>query len=215
MLLRQDVTYDEVAAEIQRTAAPAGVWGYGKYWETKEPDGRTRRGWSGTKGLWMTPAWCEEINVMMENTNFEHRRHVDMWLVDLLKKQKARGFLLLLVLAGYGHRVSMSESELGEQKFGGCFLPQKRNARPMRHDDRENYIYRYAPPGIRDWVEACRCELGRPPKRLDVVKATLMLEMPDAKAYIDFGLYKKQDPADVLGQEAAGYEFKIEVPLPS
>ena len=30
VLLRQDVTYDEVAAEIQRTAAPAGVWGYGK-----------------------------------------------------------------------------------------------------------------------------------------------------------------------------------------
>ena len=31
VLLREDVTYDEVAAEIQRTAAPAGVWGYGKY----------------------------------------------------------------------------------------------------------------------------------------------------------------------------------------
>ena len=152
---------------------------------------------------------------MLENTNFEHYRHVDMWLVDLLKKQKARGFLLLPVLAGYGHRVSMSESELGEQKFGGCFLPQKPNARPMRQDDKENYIYRYAPPGIRDWVEACRCELGRPPKRKDVVKAILMLEIPDAKAYIDFGLYKKQDPADVLGQEAAGYELKIEVPLPS
>ena len=31
VLLRQDVTYWEVAREIRQTNAPAGVWGYGKY----------------------------------------------------------------------------------------------------------------------------------------------------------------------------------------
>ena len=50
VLLRQDVTYDDVAAEIQRTEAPAGVWGYGKWWEKKNTptaeqglDGRVRK----------------------------------------------------------------------------------------------------------------------------------------------------------------------------
>ena len=31
VLLRQDVTYRDVAREIQQTNAPAGVWGYGNY----------------------------------------------------------------------------------------------------------------------------------------------------------------------------------------
>ena len=44
--------------------APAGVWGYYKYWEKADSQGNTRRGWSGTKGLWMTPAWCEVIGVI-------------------------------------------------------------------------------------------------------------------------------------------------------
>ena len=115
VLLRQDVTYRDVASEIQQTNAPAGVWGYGNYWEKPNPQGTSRRGWSGTKGLWMTPAWCKEIGVMLENTNFEHYQHVDMWLVDLLKQQKARGFVLYSVLAGYGHRVSMFTAEHGVQ----------------------------------------------------------------------------------------------------
>ena len=100
VLLRQDVTYDDVASEIQQRNAPAGVWGYGNYWKRQYPDGTIRHGWSGTKGLWMTPAWCKEIGVMMENTNFEHYQHVDMWLVDLLKQQKARGFALSLSWLG-------------------------------------------------------------------------------------------------------------------
>ena len=99
---------------------------------------------------------------MLENTNFEHYQHVDMWLVHLLKKQKARGILLFPVLAGFGHRVSMSTSQVGEQKFGGCFLPEKPKARPMRQEEKDNYIYQYAPAGIRQWVEACGRELGRP-----------------------------------------------------
>ena len=64
VLLRQDVTYSEVAGEIRQREAPAGVWGYGKYWEKADSQGNTRRGWSGTKGLWMTPAWCEVIGVI-------------------------------------------------------------------------------------------------------------------------------------------------------
>ena len=55
VLLRQDVTYSEVAREIQQREAPAGVWEYGKKW---------KKGWSGSKGLWMTPAWCEVIGVI-------------------------------------------------------------------------------------------------------------------------------------------------------
>ena len=79
VLLRPDVTYSDVAREIRQKQAPAGVWGYGKFWEEADSQGIPRSGWSGTKGLWMTRAWCEEISVMLENTNFEHYKHVDMW----------------------------------------------------------------------------------------------------------------------------------------
>ena len=64
VLLRQDVTCSRVAREIRQREAPAGAWGYGKYWEKADSQGNTRRGWSGTKGLWMTPAWCEVIGVI-------------------------------------------------------------------------------------------------------------------------------------------------------
>ena len=83
VLLAPDVSYKDVAGEIRKRQAPAGVWGYGRYWERTDSAGQLRYGWSGTKGVWMTPAWCEEISVMLDNTNFEHYRHVDMWLVDL------------------------------------------------------------------------------------------------------------------------------------
>ena len=131
VLLRQDVTYEDVASEIHERNAPAGVGGYGNYWEKQTPDGTIRHGWSGTKGLWMTPAWCKEISVRLENTNFQHYKHVDMWLVDLSKQQKAQGFALYPVLAGYGHRVSMSTGEHGVQKFGGCYLPERPQERPL------------------------------------------------------------------------------------
>ena len=137
MLLRKDVTYVDVAAEITKSKARAGVWGYGSKWDIKKPDGTFGGfGWSGTKGLWMTPAWCEEINLMLVNTNFERYRHVDMWLVDLLKRRRSRGFRLLPLLADYGHRVSMSTSEPGQQKFGSCFLPEVPHVPPMRREAR-------------------------------------------------------------------------------
>ena len=139
-----------------------------------------------------------------------------MWLVDLLKKRKARGFLLLPVLAGYGHRVSMSTSEHGVQKFGGCFLPQQPDGRPMGEEERDDYIYKYGPPGIREWVEECKRELGKAPKREDVVKSTLELELPDADAYPVIGLYTQRYPANVHCQEAAAcYQLVMDVPLPS
>ena len=68
VLLRQDVTYDDVASEIQQRNAPAGVWGYGNYWKKQNADGTWSHGWHGTKGLWMTPAWCEEISLRMERS---------------------------------------------------------------------------------------------------------------------------------------------------
>ena len=100
VLLRQDVTYSEVAREIRQRKAPAGVWGYGKYWEKTDSEGQLRRGWSGTKGVWMTPAWCEEIGALLENTNFEQYQHVDIWLGRLLRQEKARGLVLYPVWAG-------------------------------------------------------------------------------------------------------------------
>ena len=47
VLLRQEVTYTEVAREIQQREAPAGAWGYGKYWKKADSQGNTRREWSG------------------------------------------------------------------------------------------------------------------------------------------------------------------------
>ena len=35
VLLRKDVTYHNVAAEIKNSGTPAGVWGYGNKWEKK------------------------------------------------------------------------------------------------------------------------------------------------------------------------------------
>lgn len=123
MLLRQDVMYEDVAAEVRKSGAAARVWWYADRWSRTDEDGKKAKvGWYGLKGVWMTPAWCEEMSVMLENTNFQHYKHVDMWLVGLLKQEKARGFQLLPLLAGYGHRISMSESQGSEKKFGGCFL---------------------------------------------------------------------------------------------
>ena len=153
---------------------------------------------------------------MMENTNFAHYRHVDMWLVHLLKQQKARGFVLYSVFAGYGHRVSMSTAEHGVQKFGGCFLPQSPHGRPMGQEERDNYIFKYSPPGIKEWVQACRSELGRTPKREDVVESILELELPAPDAYPDIGLYTQLHSAGVPGLEAAAcYHLDMPVPLPS
>ena len=164
----------------------------------------------------MTAAWCEEITVMLENTNFEHYKHVDMWLVQLLKQQKARGFVLYSVLAGYGHRVSMSTAEHGVQKFGGCWLPPSPHERPLGETEKDNYIFKYSPPGMQEWVQDCRKELGRAPKREDVVESVLELELPSADAYADIGLYTQIQSAEVAGREtAACYDLDMHVPLTS
>ena len=153
---------------------------------------------------------------MLENTNCEHYRHVDMWLVQLLKQQKARGFVLYSVFAGYGHRVSMSTAEHGVQKFGGCYLPETPQERPMLQEEKDDYIFKYSPPGIKEWVQDCRKELGRAPKREDVVTSVLELELPSEDDYPDIGLYRQSQSAGVPGQEAAAcYHLHMRVPLPS
>ena len=153
---------------------------------------------------------------MLENTNFEHYQHFDMWLVHLMKEQKARGFVLYPVLAGYGHRVSMSTAEHGVQKFGGCYLPESPHDGRMSRQERDDYIFKYAPRGIREWVQACRSELRRTRKREDVVEAILELELPAADAYRVIGLYTQRHSAGVPGQEAAArYQLDMAVPLPS
>ena len=110
ILLRPDVTYETVAAEVQRREAPAGVFGYGNKWQNNTPKGDVVSGWFGVKGVWMTPAWCEEMSHILQNTNYQHFQHVDMWLVGLLKRQKAQGFQPFEALAGFGHRMPSSES---------------------------------------------------------------------------------------------------------
>ena len=200
VLLRPDVTYGIVAREIYKRNAPAGVWGYGKYWEKQNADGTWSHGWHGTKGLWMTPAWCEEISLRMENTNFENYKHVDMWLVDLLKQQKAQGFALYPVLAGYGHRLSMSTGAHGVQKFGGCYLPQSPQERPLSVREKNEYIFQYSPPGIEEWVMACTEELERTPRRGDEVHSQLYLQVPAPGVYQDIGVYTE---ARVRSQETA------------
>ena len=57
-------------------------------------------------------------------------------------------------------------------------MPEVPHGRPMRQEDRDNYIYQNAPAGIKEWVEACAVELGRQPKRLDVVTKKLILTEP-------------------------------------
>ena len=89
-------------------------------------DGRRggRGGWHGTKGVFMIPDWCQEMSIILMNTHLPNLQHVDMWLRDMIRQRKAQGFQLLEPLAGYGHRVSMSESSGTSSKFGGAWLPQ-------------------------------------------------------------------------------------------
>ena len=86
----------------------------------------------------------------------------------------------------------------------------------MDQKEKDNYIFKYSPPGMQEWVQDCRKELGRPPKREDVVESVLELELPSADAYADIGLYTQIQSAGVPGQEAAAcYDLDKPVPLPS
>ena len=153
---------------------------------------------------------------MLENTNFEHYQHFDIWLMHLQKQQKARGFVCCSEFAGYGHRVSMSTGAHGVQKFGGCYLPQSPQLRPLDRVERDIYIFQWSPPGMEDWVQRCTAELNRTPRREDVVKSILRLELPEADDYKEIGLYIQGRSAGVSGQEAAAcYELHMHVPLPS
>ena len=124
--------------------------------------------------------------------------------------------MLYHAFAGYGHRVSMSTADHGVQKFGGCWLPPSPHGRPMGQEEKENYIFEYSPPGIKEWVQACRRELGRTPQREDVVKSILDLELPHADAYPEIGLYTPAHSQGRLGEEAAAcYHLDMSVPLSS
>ena len=164
----------------------------------------------------MTPAWCKEISIRIENTHFDRYKHVDMWLVDLLQQRKAQGFELYSVMAGYGHRVSMSTGDHGVQKFGGCYLPERRGLRPLDEYEKDDYISKYSPPGISDWVRRCRDELGRTPTRGDVVQAHLSLQVPEHEDYPAIGVYADTDLARLSTEEAAGrYKMIMAVRPPS
>ena len=84
-LLRPDVAYEAVAAEVKKRKACAGVFGYGNRWRIEGGRG----GWHGAMGAFMAPDWCEEMSLIMLHTHFQLLQHVDMWLSDLIRREKA------------------------------------------------------------------------------------------------------------------------------
>ena len=87
-LLRPDVDYDRVAREVRYRRA--GVFAYGNRWRQNGQDQ-----WHGTKGVYMTPEWCAEMWGILSNMYAEQYEHADMWLKELLRLGKARGFQVL------------------------------------------------------------------------------------------------------------------------
>ena len=94
-------------------------------------------------------------------------------------------------------------------------MPEVPPLRPMRQEDIDSYIYQNAPAGIREWVQACAAELGRQPKRLDVVKAKLSLPEPHPDAYPAIGVYRPKFLPTEPGEHAPCFDLDIEVPLPT
>ena len=101
-----EVDYAEVCREIQNCRA--GVFGYGQRWHD---NGKV--GWHGTKAVYMTPDWCEEMSILLANTHLHKFHHADMWLKNLLRCRRAQGFQLLTALGGYGHRIFLTPETLG------------------------------------------------------------------------------------------------------
>ena len=95
----------------------AGVFAYGN---------KKARNWHGTKGLYMTPEWCEDMSTILKNKALRNFKHADLWLRDLVRRDKSRGFELWPALGGYGHRISMTISSSEGLKWGGAWLPQHR-----------------------------------------------------------------------------------------
>ena len=86
----------------------------------------------------------------------------------------------------------------------------------MGQEEKDEYIFKYSPPGIKEWAQACKRELGRTPRRGDVVQSELNLKLPAADLYPAIGLYTETDSARVPGQEAAAcYQLEMSVPPPS
>ena len=162
----------------------------------------------------MMPEWCEEMSVILRNTNFQNYQHIDMWLAGFLREHKARGFRLFSVLAGYNHRISMSESKEEEMKFGGMFVPPVPGGRPMTEDQIDENAYMWAPRGIREWVEECTLELRRRPKRLDVVKTQLDIDHPLTESYDHIGVYTERAEGEAGTATEATYQLVVEVPMP-
>ena len=94
----------------------------------------------------------------------------------------------------------MSTGEHGVQKFGGCHLPERPQERPLDPQEKDEYIFRYSPPGIEDWVQRCKSELGRTPRRGDDVRSELNLQLPAPGVYQEIGVYTQ---ARVPSQETA------------
>ena len=78
-LLAQGVDYPRVAQEVRDCVA--GVFGYGGY----EPK-RDKVRWHGTKGLYLTPPWCEKQKIIFENLHVSRFWHVDIWLAARVER---------------------------------------------------------------------------------------------------------------------------------
>ena len=59
----------------------------------------------------------------------------------------------------------------------------------MTEKQMDDYAIKYAPLGIRGWVERVKLEKGRRPKRLDEVKIHLTLELQPIHVYTKSGGY--------------------------
>ena len=110
-ILTEGVSYEDVLSVIRGCAA--GVFGYGHH-----ANHGGKISWHGTKGLFMTPYWCERMAITFQNMHVRQFRHVDNWLAGRVRDGQELDFQLLRPLGSYGHRVSQTQNT-SELCFGG------------------------------------------------------------------------------------------------
>ena len=74
--------YAEVCAAVG--SCRTGVFGYGNRCLVK---GATA--WHGTKAVYMTREWCDDMSIILDNTHAHPFKRAHMWLTDLMLLGKA------------------------------------------------------------------------------------------------------------------------------
>ena len=179
-ILTQGAYFSHVLAEVE--SCSAGIFGYGNYEKRA-----ARVDWHGTKGLFVTPAWCEALATIMENMHVKDFGHLDNWLSRRLRGGQEPLLKLLSPLAGYAHRASDTLSST-ESRFGGAWLPPPLGECDIAPERMDDLCLDMSAPFVRDWVKRCRELVG------DIrrgAKCPLRLDIPfaDTKDYAEFGIY--------------------------